>query len=65
MILLSLLLILLFAPFVLLLTGFILALIPESRKRGKIMLLTGGIWLVVELLIGFSICSNMHFGGGH
>lgn len=56
---------LLLVPFVLLLIGFIQVLIPEARKTGKRMLLIGSIWLVTELIVGFSICSNMHFGGGH
>ena len=35
------------------------------KKRGKKLLLTGVILFLVEVLIGYSICSSMSFGGMH
>jgi hypothetical protein len=38
----------------------------EQKRKAGIKFLLGGIGLFgVFVLIGFSICSNMSFGGGH
>lgn len=54
----------LLTPLVLLLAGFIKILLadPGKRRSGRILLLTGLIWLTAEILIGYSVCSNMSLG---
>jgi cytochrome bd-type quinol oxidase subunit 2 len=38
----------------------------EKKRKAGLAFLLGGIGLFgVFVLIGFSICSNMHIGGGH
>ena len=66
--LLVLLILLLITPLILMLIGFIklvAASEPQGRSSGKRLLLIGLIWLAAEILIGYSICSNMRFGGMH
>jgi uncharacterized membrane protein len=58
---------LIFAPFILMIIGVIqLTRADVMKKRnGKKLLLAGIILLGTELLIGYSVCSNMSFGGMH
>jgi hypothetical protein len=56
-----------FAPFILMIIGGIQLTRADvlKKKNGKKLLLIGIGLLGVELLIGYSICSNMKFGGMH
>ena len=56
-----------FAPFILMIIGGIQLTRAGvlKKKNGKKLLLIGIGLLGVELLIGYSICSNMKFGGMH
>lgn len=58
---------LIFAPFILMIIGIIQLTRSDlvKKKNGKKLLLAGIGLLGVELLIGYSICSNMNFGGMH
>ena len=58
---------LIFAPFILIIIGVIQLTRSDlvKKKNGKKLLLAGIGLLGVELLIGYSICSNMNFGGMH
>jgi hypothetical protein len=58
--------VLIFAPFILMIAGIVQLSRKDAvkRKSGKNLLLIGVGLLGVELLIGYSMCSNMHFGGG-
>jgi multisubunit Na+/H+ antiporter MnhC subunit len=58
---------LIFAPFILMIIGVIQLTRSDlvKKKNGKKLLLAGIGLLGVELLIGYSICSNMNFGGMH
>ena len=57
-----LLLILLLAPVVLGILGIVYLCNndPELKKKGKYFLLSGVILFLLEVLIGFSICSNIN-----
>jgi hypothetical protein len=54
-------------PFIMMLVGLIMAFSSdaETSKKGSRYLLYGFLILLVEVLIGFAICSNMNFGGFH
>ncbi|MDN3658520.1 hypothetical protein QWZ08_22945 [Ferruginibacter paludis] len=57
---------LIFAPFILMIAGIVQLSRNDATKKQndkKLLLIGVGIW-GVELLIGYSICSNMHLGGG-
>ena len=58
--------VLIFAPFILMIAGIVQLNRKDAAKQrsGKNLLLIGVGLLGVELLIGYSICSNMHWGGG-
>ena len=58
---------LIFAPFILMIIGVIQLTRSDlvKKKNGKKLLLAGIGLLGVELLIDYSICSNMNFGGMH
>ena len=58
---------LIFASFILMIIGVIQLTRSDlvKKKNGKKLLLAGIGLLGVELLIGYSICSNMNFGGMH
>ena len=58
---------LIFAPFILMIVGVVQLTRSDliKKKNGKKLLLIGIGLLGVELLIGYSICSNMNFGGMH
>ena len=58
---------LIFAPFILMIIGVIQLTRSDlvKKKNGKKLLLACIGLLGVELLIGYSICSNMNFGGMH
>lgn len=53
------------APFILMLVGIVKLFNATEikRKSGGKLLLIGIALLGVEILIGYSICSNMSFGG--
>jgi SNF family Na+-dependent transporter len=50
-------------PLLLLLLGVIFLFNSDEvkRKRGRYLLLTGFLAILVEILIGYSICSNLKF----
>lgn len=50
-------------PFVLIIIGIVQVAGKDAprTKKGKQVLLTGVIILGLEILIGYSICSNMNF----
>ena len=58
---------LVFAPFILMIVGVVQLTRSDliKKKKGEKLLLIGIGLLGVELLIGYSICSNMNFGGMH
>jgi len=58
---------LIFTPFILMIIGVVQLTRGDliKKKNGKKLLLIGIGLLGVELLIGYSICSNMNFGGMH
>lgn len=58
--------VLIFLPFILMIAGIVQLVRKDSQKKstGKKLLLAGIGLLGVELLIGYSMCSNMHLGGG-
>jgi hypothetical protein len=58
--------VLIFLPFILMISGIVQLVRknPNNKNTGKKLLLAGVGLLGVELLIGYSMCSNMHFGGG-
>ncbi|HMO63056.1 MAG TPA: hypothetical protein PKC39_08910 [Ferruginibacter sp.] len=58
-----LLILLMLSPLILMLVGFILLLNKDTatRKRGRNLLLVGLILLLIEILIGYSVCSNLSF----
>jgi hypothetical protein len=58
-----LLILLMLSPLILMLVGFILLLNKENdtRKRGRNLLLVGIVLLLAEILIGYSVCSNLNF----
>lgn len=62
----GLLVLLVLLPLVFIVVGIVMIFLndPAKRKKGKLFLLGGVLALLVEVLIGYSICSNMHFGGG-
>jgi SNF family Na+-dependent transporter len=51
------------SPLLLLLLGVIFLFNNDEvkRKRGKYLLLTGVLAILVEILIGYSMCSNLNF----
>ena len=51
------------SPLLLLLLGVIFLFNNDDvkRKRGKYLLLTGVLAILVEILIGYSICSGLRF----
>jgi len=51
------------SPLLLLLVGTVFLFNSDEvkRKRGKYLLLTGFLAILVEILIGYSICSNLKF----
>jgi hypothetical protein len=53
-------------PLVFIIVGIVMVFFndPAKRKRGRLFLLGGVLALLVEVLIGYSICSNLHIGGG-
>jgi hypothetical protein len=55
-----------FAPFILTIAGIVQLSRNDATKKqsGKKLLLIGVGLLGIELLIGYSICSNMHLGSG-
>ena len=59
--------VLIFAPFILMVVGIVQIGRNDATKKqnGKKLLLIGVGLLGIELLIGYSICSNMNFGGMH
>ncbi|MEO5944620.1 MAG: hypothetical protein ABIP30_11000 [Ferruginibacter sp.] len=61
------LLILIFLPFILVIVGIVQSMSKEplKKKSGKKVLLIAICILGVEILIGWSVCSNMNFGGMH
>lgn len=62
----GLLILLIIAPLVFIVAGIVLIFFTDEakRKKGRLFLMGGFLALLVEVLIGYSICSNMHFGGG-
>jgi hypothetical protein len=54
-------------PAILAIAGFVLLFNSDAakQKRGRNLLLGGILLFLVEVLIGYSICSNMNFGGLH
>ena len=50
-------------PFVLMLTGIALLFNSNEskRKKGRNLLLGGIILILIEVLIGYSVCSGMNF----
>jgi VIT1/CCC1 family predicted Fe2+/Mn2+ transporter len=54
-------------PLVLVIIGIVKSCSSNEQKRKDgLKFILGGLGLFgVFVLIGFSICSNMHFGGGH
>ena len=58
---------LIIAPFVLMLLGIGQFFVKDEskRKKGRNLILTGIALLGTEILIGYSICSNIHIGGMH
>jgi uncharacterized membrane protein len=58
--------VLIFAPFILMIAGIVQLSRNDATKKqtGKKLMLIGVGLLGVELLIGYSMCSNMHLGGG-
>lgn len=59
--------ILIFLPFILMIAGIVQLIRKDAlkKKSGKKLLLIGIGLLGVEILIGWSVCSNMNFGGMH
>ncbi|MBL0357485.1 MAG: hypothetical protein IPP72_11640 [Chitinophagaceae bacterium] len=55
--------ILMIAPLVLAIIGivFLCNSEPAIKKKGKYLLLSGVLLFLVEILIGYSVCSNMNF----
>ena len=53
----------LLSPLLLIILGVIFLFNNDEakRKRGKYLLLTGVLAILVEILIGYSICSNLRF----
>ena len=51
------------APIVLVIMGiaFIANPDPKKKKKGKYLLLSGVLVVLVEILVGFSICSGIRF----
>lgn len=62
-----LLLILLFAPVVMAIVGiaFLFSSDIKRKRKGRNLLLGGILLLLIEILIGYTVCSNMNFGGMH
>lgn len=62
-----LLLILLFAPVVMAIVGiaFLFSSDIKRKRKGRNLLLGGILLLLIEILIGYTACSNMNFGGMH
>lgn len=62
-----LLLIAIITPAVMAIAGFVLLFHADAakQKKGRNLLLGGILLFLVEVLIGYSICSNMNFGGLH
>lgn len=62
----GLLVLLILLPLVFIVVGIVMVFFNDQakRKKGKLFLLGGVLALLVEVLIGYSICSNMHFSGG-
>ena len=54
------------APLVFIVASIVLIFFTDEKKKkkGRLFLMGGFLALLVEVLIGYSICSNMHFGGG-
>lgn len=54
-------------PFLLMLIGIVEIFSKDAvkRKRARNLLLGGVLLLLVEILIGYSICSNIRIGGMH
>jgi hypothetical protein len=54
-------------PLALMLAGLIQLVSHDEtkRKKGMMMLLGGVALLGAELLIGYSVCSNINISGGH
>jgi len=50
-------------PFVVMITGIILFFNnnESKRKNGRNLLLGGVIFILIEVLIGYSVCSNLNF----
>lgn len=50
-------------PIIMMLVGAIMAFDPDpiKSKKGKKYLLSGFLFLLIEVLIGFAVCSNMRF----
>jgi len=48
-------------PIILMIVGLVLSLNSqkETRKTGKRLLIGGAIFMAVEILIGFAVCSNI------
>jgi hypothetical protein len=51
------------SPLALIIAAVVLLLTGDAAKksRGKKLLLAGILGLLIEILIGFSVCSNLHF----
>ncbi len=60
---LGLLLLLVLSPVVLAIAGIVFLFRPDEikRKKGKHLLLAGVLLFLVEILIGYSICTGMNF----
>lgn len=57
--------VLIFLPFILMIAGIVQVVRKDAQKKSTGKKLLAGIGLLgIELLIGYSICSNMNFGGG-
>ncbi|MDB5275080.1 MAG: hypothetical protein JWR61_35 [Ferruginibacter sp.] len=58
--------VLIFLPFILMIAGIVQLIRKDLQKKsaGKKLLLAGIGLLGVELLIGYSMCSNLHLGEG-
>lgn len=57
------LLFLLLVPAVLIIIGIVFLFLskPGYKKKGTFLILGGFLIILVEILIGYSICSNMNF----
>ena len=51
------------APIILVLVGFVMQFSARGalKERGRKLMLWGAIVLAVEILVGYAVCSNMHF----